>query len=95
MRVRFGLAVKKRRAELGISQEKQAELAGMHRTYIAGIERGIAQQHVLPRWGRTGGCVLCYKHVAPPGQGRQLAASSQICCPAEVGAVMPMIEGCW
>jgi transcriptional regulator with XRE-family HTH domain len=38
---RFGFAVRKRRHELGISQEGLAERAGLHRTYVADIERGI------------------------------------------------------
>ena len=37
---RFGRAIKKRRTELGISQEELAERADLHRTYIADIERG-------------------------------------------------------
>lgn len=37
---RFGLAVKQRRQEIGISQEVLAERAGLHRTYIGDIERG-------------------------------------------------------
>ncbi len=37
---RFGLAVKKRRLELNISQEELAARAGLHRTYISDIERG-------------------------------------------------------
>ncbi|MFL6274511.1 MAG: helix-turn-helix domain-containing protein [Blastocatellia bacterium] len=41
MKERFGSAVRKRRHELGISQEKLAERAGLHRTYVADIERGI------------------------------------------------------
>lgn len=40
IRVRFGQAVRKRRQELGISQEDLAALAGMHRTYLGDIERG-------------------------------------------------------
>lgn len=32
--------MKKRRYELGISQEALAERAGLHRTYVADIERG-------------------------------------------------------
>ncbi|HJQ68615.1 MAG TPA: helix-turn-helix transcriptional regulator [Blastocatellia bacterium] len=38
---RLGLAVRKRRHELGISQEGLAERSGLHRTYVADIERGI------------------------------------------------------
>jgi transcriptional regulator with XRE-family HTH domain len=37
----FGNAIKKRRSELGITQEKLAELSKLHRTYIADIERGV------------------------------------------------------
>jgi transcriptional regulator with XRE-family HTH domain len=37
---RFGLAVKKRRLELNISQEELAARAQLHRTYIGDIERG-------------------------------------------------------
>lgn len=38
---RFGLAIKQRRGELGISQEELAFRSGLHRTYISDIERGI------------------------------------------------------
>jgi transcriptional regulator with XRE-family HTH domain len=38
--VRFGQAVRKRRVELGLSQEGLAERADLHRTYVADIERG-------------------------------------------------------
>lgn len=38
---KFGLNVKKRREERGYSQEKLAELSGLHRTYISSLERGI------------------------------------------------------
>jgi len=35
----FGLKIKEIRKEKGLSQEKLAELAGLHRTYIGMIER--------------------------------------------------------
>jgi CheY-like chemotaxis protein/DNA-binding XRE family transcriptional regulator len=38
--VRFGEAVKRFRHQLGVSQEKLAERAGLHRTYVADVERG-------------------------------------------------------
>jgi len=39
-RVQLGRAVRKRRQALGLSQEGLAERAGLHWTYIGGIERG-------------------------------------------------------
>ena len=38
--LRFGKQVREERGKLGISQEELADLAGVHRTYIGGIERG-------------------------------------------------------
>jgi len=37
---RLGIRVKKLRTEIGISQERLAELANLDRTYIADIEAG-------------------------------------------------------
>lgn len=36
----LGQAIKRRRLSLGLSQEKLAERANLHWTYIGGIERG-------------------------------------------------------
>lgn len=38
--VEFGLAIQKRRQEMGLSQEEAAARVGVHRTYYADIERG-------------------------------------------------------
>ncbi|NLI59574.1 MAG: helix-turn-helix transcriptional regulator [Clostridium sp.] len=35
----FGTNLKKYRTQLGVSQEKFAEMCGLHRTYISDIER--------------------------------------------------------
>jgi transcriptional regulator with XRE-family HTH domain len=40
VRVRFGKAVRQRRNKLGVSQEAFADMCGLDRTYIGGIERG-------------------------------------------------------
>ncbi len=40
MLVAFGLAVQRRRKEIGISQEEAAARAKIHRTYYADVERG-------------------------------------------------------
>ena len=36
----FGLAMRRRREKLGISQEALASLVRLHRTYIGSVERG-------------------------------------------------------
>lgn len=40
VRVRFGKAVRHRRNKLGVSQEAFADMCGLDRTYVGGIERG-------------------------------------------------------
>jgi len=40
IREEFGIAVRKRRHKLGLSQEKFAEMADIHRTYVSSIELG-------------------------------------------------------
>lgn len=38
---RVGANLRRAREELGISQEDLADRAGLHRTYVSGVERGI------------------------------------------------------
>jgi len=40
VRVRFGKAVRQKRTKLGVSQEEFADMCGLDRTCIGGIERG-------------------------------------------------------
>ena len=40
---RFGEAVRRRREQLGLSQEDFADKAGIHRTYVSSIELGKVQ----------------------------------------------------
>lgn len=40
MRIRFGKAVRSRRQKLGVSQEEFADMCGLDRTYLGGVERG-------------------------------------------------------
>lgn len=40
VRIRFGRAVRARRHKLGVSQEEFADMCGLDRTYMGGIERG-------------------------------------------------------
>ena len=57
----LGISIKRRRIELGFSQETLAEKTSLHRTYISSIERGernvslvnivvIARAMNLPAW---------------------------------------------
>ena len=39
-RLRFGMAVRRRRQVLGLSQERLAEAADVHRNFVGKIERG-------------------------------------------------------
>ena len=47
VRKRVGRNLKGFRQELGLSQEAFAFQAGLHRTYISGIERGVRNPTVL------------------------------------------------
>jgi len=40
LRTRLGLAIKRERSVLGISQGELAHLSGLHRTYVSDLERG-------------------------------------------------------
>ena len=40
VRIAFGLAVRRRRTQAGISQERLAELAQVERAYVSALERG-------------------------------------------------------
>lgn len=40
MQIRFGVRLRELRRQSGVSQEKLADLAGLHRTYVSSIERG-------------------------------------------------------
>jgi transcriptional regulator with XRE-family HTH domain len=40
IRIRFGKALRQRRHKLRVSQEEFADMCGLDRTYVGGIERG-------------------------------------------------------
>ena len=45
-RILLALNVQKLRTKLGVSQEKLAEMAGFHRTYVSQVERRLANATV-------------------------------------------------
>lgn len=45
--IRFGNTLKRIRVKRGLSQEKLAELAGLHRTYVSTVERGLRNVSLL------------------------------------------------
>jgi transcriptional regulator with XRE-family HTH domain len=45
--VRFGERLREVRQGAGVSQEKLAELAGLHRTYVSSVERGLRNVSLL------------------------------------------------
>ncbi len=47
IRAAFGRNVRRIRTERGISQEALGDLAGLDRTYVSGVERGIRNPTLL------------------------------------------------
>ena len=46
LKILLGMAIKTQRASLGISQEELAHRAGLHRTYVSDLERGVRNPSV-------------------------------------------------
>lgn len=44
---RVGANLRRAREEPGISQEELADRAGLHRTYVSGVERGVRNPTVI------------------------------------------------
>ena len=57
----IGKAVRARRVELGLSQEKLAEMSDHHRNFVGGIERGEQNVSVLGL-RRLAGALGCSEH---------------------------------
>lgn len=46
----FGRAVKLRRVEIGLSQEELADKAELARSFVSGVERGVAKASIASVW---------------------------------------------
>lgn len=51
----FGRAVRERRQELGLSQERLGYRCGLDRTYVSGIERGVRNPTLKVIWALAEG----------------------------------------
>jgi len=71
--VQFGQAIRKYRMERGWSQEKLAERAGLHRTYVADIERGVRNVSLrnLDKMAKAFEITLCDLFIGIAGDGRK------------------------
>lgn len=56
--VSLGKVIRERRVALGMSQEELAEKAGLHRTYVSDVERGIRNLTVGALWFLSNGLGL-------------------------------------
>lgn len=73
MFIKFGQTVRKHRMERGWSQEKLAERAGLHRTYVADIERGVRNVSLrnLDKIAQALEMTLCELFAGISGGGRK------------------------
>ncbi|MCE9563349.1 MAG: helix-turn-helix transcriptional regulator [Planctomycetes bacterium] len=68
----FGVVVRRRREASGVSQEALAATAGLHRTYISMLERGVRMPSILvarqvaEALGTTMGALLAEVDDEPP-----------------------------
>lgn len=63
--VLFGEAVRQLRKSQGISQEEFADLIGIHRTYIGGIERGERNPTLTTIWKIAGALGVSPRELLP------------------------------
>jgi len=86
---RFGASVRSLRHSLGLSQEALAELADLHRTYIAGIEGGV-RNVTLKTIEKLALALQVPSATLLLDAGRQTERSDLINLPAFIGQYRPM-----
>lgn len=66
--VRFGEQMRKVRTRVGVSQEKLAELAGLHRTYVSSVERGKRNISLVNIQKLAEALDVSLREMMPPGR---------------------------
>lgn len=69
LRLRFGLAVRRRRVLAGISQERLAELAQVERAYVSALERGKRNPTLLTQQRLAGALGLSLHQLIADAEG--------------------------
>ncbi len=67
----FGNHLRELRRQKGISQEQLAEMAGLHRTYLGGVERGERNPTLLS--------------LTKIAQGMKIPLEELVCFPIQIG----------
>ena len=66
--VRFGEHMRKVRTRVGVSQEKLADLAGLHRTYVSSVERGQRNISIVNIQKLADALAVSLRDLMPPGR---------------------------
>ena len=66
--VRFGEHMRKVRTRVGVSQEKLADLAGLHRTYVSSVERGKRNISLVNIQKLAAALDVSLREMMPPGK---------------------------
>ncbi|MGZ4973560.1 MAG: helix-turn-helix domain-containing protein, partial [Limisphaerales bacterium] len=85
-----GNAVRKLRRQMGISQEELAERADLHRTYIAGIERGGRNITLrsIDKLAKAFNVSVAALLTLSAGDLTDNASAANVCCPAVIDILL-------
>ena len=84
-RVAFGEAVRERRRGIGLSQEELADVCGLHRTYVGGIERGERNLSLLNMARIAAALRICLSQLVVAMEERLRLARSVRGSPTDAG----------
>ncbi len=72
--ITLGRLIRQKRTEMGLSQEELADRAGLHRTYVSDVERGIRNLTIGAAWCIAHGLELDLKEMIANMEDQQAAA---------------------